>query len=256
MAVYRLEVIRRGIVVVDDVDSLEDAEEYIENCNPVDEVNRSDFLEVMQGGTELHKISVPDSMVIREFADKIEVLPAEIIKWLFMRGKLVVLDSAIGFDDMKEFADKYGVICEKETEEKNIIDYGMGNIVFHIDPVEFYDNMIDFPVMGMEEIPNCFKGKVNQAIKQLISEFVENNNILDTINLILEFSIRVQVILANEETIYQFVVIVVDSGYKYDLVSKRIVVKDTACLFEFKKYYTKKLEALFFGNVKTVGGIR
>ena len=116
--------------------------------------------------------------------------------------------------------------------------------------------MIDFPVMGMEEIADCFKGKVNQAISQTISEFVGNNNILDTSNLILEFSIRVQVILENKETVCQFVVIVLDSGYKYDLVSKRIVVKDTACLFEFKKYYTKKLEALFFGNMKMVGGIR
>ena len=116
MGIYRLEVMRRGIIAVDGVESLEDAEEYIESCNPVDEVNWSDFLEAVQGGTELRKISVPDSMVIKEFADKIEVLPAEIIKWLFLRGKVVVLDSAIGFDDMKEFADGYGFICEKETE--------------------------------------------------------------------------------------------------------------------------------------------
>ena len=234
MGIYRLEVMRRGTIVVDGMDSLEDAEEYIESCNPVDEVNWSDFLEVMQGGMELRKISVPDFMPIREFAEKIKVLPAEIIKWLFLRGKVVVLDSAIGFDDMKEFADKYGFICEKETEEKNIIDYDMRNIVFHIDPVEFYDYMIDFPVMGMEEIPDCFKGKVNQAISQAISELIENNNILDTSSLILELDIRVQVNLANEETMYQFVVIVVDSEYRYD-ISKRIAVKDTACLSEFKK---------------------
>lgn len=117
MAVYRLEVIRRGIIEIDGVDSLENAKEYIENCNPVDEVNWSDFLETMDGGIELRKISVPDFMPIREFAEKIEVRPAEIIKWLFFRGKVVVLDSAIGFEDMKEFADKYGIICEKETEK-------------------------------------------------------------------------------------------------------------------------------------------
>ena len=107
MAVYRLEVMRRGIIVVDDVDSLEDAEEYIENCNLVDEVNWSDFLETVQGGTELQKISVPDSMAIKEFADKMEVLPSEIIRWLFLRGKVENLGSEICFDDMKEFADKY-----------------------------------------------------------------------------------------------------------------------------------------------------
>ncbi len=88
MVVYRLEVIRRGIAVVDDVDSLDDAKEYIENCNPVEEVSWSDFLEVQECGTQLQKIRIPDFMVIREFAEKIEVRPAEIIKWLFLRVNL------------------------------------------------------------------------------------------------------------------------------------------------------------------------
>ena len=117
MAVYRLTVIRKGMIIVDGVDSLEDAKEYIESCNPVDDVSWSDFLEAMDGGIELKKISVPDSMVIREFADKIDVRPAEIIKWLFLRGKVARgYNSVIEFDDMKEFADKYGFIYEKEGE--------------------------------------------------------------------------------------------------------------------------------------------
>jgi len=58
-------------------------------------------------------------MVIREFADKIGVRPAEIIKWLFLRGKIANVKSVIGFDDMKEFADKYGFICEKEGTDEN-----------------------------------------------------------------------------------------------------------------------------------------
>lgn len=49
MAAYKVEVIRRGVIVVDGVDSLEDAEEYIENCNPIDEIKWSDFLEVVRG---------------------------------------------------------------------------------------------------------------------------------------------------------------------------------------------------------------
>ncbi len=117
MAVYRLQVIRKGTIIVDGVDSLEEAQEYIESCNPVDDVSWSDFLETMDGGIELKKISIPDSMVIREFAGRIDVRPAEIIKWLFLRGKVKQFDSEIGFDDMKEFADGYGFICEKETEK-------------------------------------------------------------------------------------------------------------------------------------------
>lgn len=116
MAIYKVEVIRRGTIIVDGVDSLEDAEEYIENCNPVDEVNWSDFLGTMEGGIELQKISVPDSMIIRDFADRILVRPAEIVKWLFLRGKIASYNSEIGFEDMRDFADGYGFICEKEGE--------------------------------------------------------------------------------------------------------------------------------------------
>lgn len=119
MGIYRLKVIQRGTTVVEGVDSLEDAEEYIESCNPVDDVKWSGFLEAMQGGIELQKISIPEYMTIREFAEKIEVLPAVIIKWLFLRGKVKKLDSEIGFDDMKEFADGYGFICEKEGISEN-----------------------------------------------------------------------------------------------------------------------------------------
>lgn len=49
MAAYKVEVIRRGTIVVDGVDSLENAEEYIENCNPIDEVKWSDFVEIVCG---------------------------------------------------------------------------------------------------------------------------------------------------------------------------------------------------------------
>lgn len=49
MVAYKVEVIRRGTIIVNDIDSLEQAEEYIENCNPVDEVKWSDFLEVVCG---------------------------------------------------------------------------------------------------------------------------------------------------------------------------------------------------------------
>ncbi|MCI8544459.1 MAG: hypothetical protein HFH95_14315 [Lachnospiraceae bacterium] len=114
MAIYRLKVIQRGTIIVDGVDSLEEAQEYIESCNPVDDVKWSGFLEAMQGGIELQRINIPDSMTIRGFADRILVRPTEIIKWLFQRGEVKQLDSEIGFEEMKEFADGYGFICEKE----------------------------------------------------------------------------------------------------------------------------------------------
>lgn len=120
MAVYRLQVMRKGTIIVDGVDSLEDAKEYIESCNPIGDVSWSDFLETIDDGIELKKIDIPDFMTIREFADRILVRPAEIIKWLFLRGKVAgSWKSPIEFDDMKEFADGYGFICEREAVGKD-----------------------------------------------------------------------------------------------------------------------------------------
>ena len=103
MGIYRIKVVQRGTIIVDGVDSLEVAEEYLENCNPADDVKWSGFLEAMQGGIELQKISIPDAMTVREFSDRILVRPAEIIKWLFFRGKVKQMDSEIGFDDITIF---------------------------------------------------------------------------------------------------------------------------------------------------------
>lgn len=61
-------------------------------------------------------IRIPNAMIIRDFADKIKVNPAKIIKWLFLHGKTVSNNSEISFDDMKEFADGYGFICEMEAK--------------------------------------------------------------------------------------------------------------------------------------------
>ncbi len=60
-------------------------------------------------------IKTPPAMLIKDFADKIKVSPAEIIKWLFLRGKIAKnYYSEIWFEDMKELADEHGFICEKE----------------------------------------------------------------------------------------------------------------------------------------------
>ena len=42
MGIFRLKVVQRGTIVVEGVDSLEDAEEYIESCNPVDDLSLED----------------------------------------------------------------------------------------------------------------------------------------------------------------------------------------------------------------------
>ena len=194
MGIFRLKVVQRGTIIVDGVDSLEEAEEYIESCNPVDDVKWSGFLEAMQGGIELQKISIPEFMLVMDFADRILVRPAEIIKWLFLRGKVKQLDSEIGFDDMKEFADGYGFICEKEgisnkrmiDIEKEINDFFASDefkkLSLSYDGVyRDYCNSEKFQIFDDTSIEPICRG-VNKKIREIIDNaainmFIRNNGI-------------------------------------------------------------------------------
>lgn len=69
-------------------------------------------------------------MIIKEFADKIEVRPAERVKWLFLRGKVVDFKSEIGFEDMREFAEQYGFIVRKKDNVWQQIDKHHAHIFF------------------------------------------------------------------------------------------------------------------------------
>ena len=114
MATYRVNVIRKGTIIVDGVDSLEDAEEYIENCNPVDEISWSDFLECYGYGTEIKKIYIPEYMSIRKFAEIMDIRPAEMVRWLILHGNVAKgYDTEICFEEMRAFAKLYGFVCEK-----------------------------------------------------------------------------------------------------------------------------------------------
>lgn len=168
MGIFRLKVKQRGTIVVDGVDSLEEAKEYIESCNPVDDVKWSGFLETMQGGIELQKISIPEFMTIMDFADRILVRPAEIIKWLFLHGKIADFKSPICFDDMKEFADGYGFICEKEG--KSIDEY-----IINIEEIRASDRLkkekcSEAKAAIRDILPDGQKGKFDKAFDNIMGK--------------------------------------------------------------------------------------
>lgn len=68
----------------------------------------------MGRGTEIKRIYVPNYMIIRKYAEKIEICPVEIIKWLFLRGKIAKnYDTDIYFEEIRDFEEQYGFVCEK-----------------------------------------------------------------------------------------------------------------------------------------------
>ena len=61
-------------------------------------------------------ITVPESLTIKELADKMKIQPSVIIKKLFLQGQIVTLNSEISYEDAESIAIEYEIICEKEVK--------------------------------------------------------------------------------------------------------------------------------------------
>ena len=65
---------------------------------------------------EVLTIVLPEQITIRELADKMKVLPADIVKKLFLKGEIVNINSEIDYDFAEEIALEYNCICEPEEK--------------------------------------------------------------------------------------------------------------------------------------------
>ncbi len=65
---------------------------------------------------QIKVITLPDSLTIKELADKMKIQPSVIIKKLFLQGQIVTVNSEISFEDAENIAIEYEIICEKEVK--------------------------------------------------------------------------------------------------------------------------------------------
>lgn len=61
-------------------------------------------------------ITVPDTITIKELAEKMKIQAAAIIKKLFLEGKIVTVNQEISYEDAENIAIEYDIICEKEVK--------------------------------------------------------------------------------------------------------------------------------------------
>ena len=61
-------------------------------------------------------ITIPDTITIKDLADKMKMQPAAIIKKLFLQGKIVTVNQEISYEDAENIAIEYDIICEKEVK--------------------------------------------------------------------------------------------------------------------------------------------
>lgn len=65
---------------------------------------------------QIKVITIPDSLTIKELADKMKIQPSVIIKKLFLQGQIMTVNSEISFEDAENIAIEYEIICEKEVK--------------------------------------------------------------------------------------------------------------------------------------------
>ena len=59
---------------------------------------------------------MPETITIKELAEKMKLQPAAIIKKLFLEGKIVTLNQEIAYEDAENIAIDYDIICEREIK--------------------------------------------------------------------------------------------------------------------------------------------
>ena len=61
-------------------------------------------------------IVLPETITIKELADKMKVQSSAIIKKLFLEGKMVTVNQEISYEEAENIAMEYDILCEKEVK--------------------------------------------------------------------------------------------------------------------------------------------
>ena len=65
---------------------------------------------------QIKVITIPETITIKDLADKMKLQPSAIVKKLFMQGKIVTVNQEVDFETAEEIAIEYEIICEKEVK--------------------------------------------------------------------------------------------------------------------------------------------
>ncbi len=61
-------------------------------------------------------IVLPETVTIKELAEKMKIQPAAIVKKLFLEGKVVTVNQEISYEDAENIAMEYDILCEREVK--------------------------------------------------------------------------------------------------------------------------------------------
>ena len=78
--------------------------------------NRPEKKEQVPVEEQIKTISVPEKISIRDLAERMHLQAAEIIKKLFLQGKMMTPNSEVSYEEAEEIALGYEILCEKEQK--------------------------------------------------------------------------------------------------------------------------------------------
>ena len=70
---------------------------------------------------QIKVITIPEKLTIRDLAEKMHMQPAEIIKKLFLAGKVTTVNTEVTYEEAENIAADYEILCEKE-EKVDVIE--------------------------------------------------------------------------------------------------------------------------------------
>ncbi len=65
---------------------------------------------------QIKVIVLPESLIIKELADKMKIQPSVIVKKLFLQGKVVNVNTELTYEEAENIAIEYDIICEREVK--------------------------------------------------------------------------------------------------------------------------------------------
>ena len=65
---------------------------------------------------QIKVITLPETMTLKELADKMKMQPSVIIKKLFLQGQVLTVNSEISYEEAENIAIEFDIICEKEVK--------------------------------------------------------------------------------------------------------------------------------------------
>ncbi len=77
---------------------------------------RPEKKETVPAEEQIKTISVPEKISIRDLAERMHLQAAEIIKKLFLQGKMMTPNSEVSYEEAEEIALGYDILCEKEQK--------------------------------------------------------------------------------------------------------------------------------------------